>query len=138
MLTVMKEDQSLDEVNATFKSKDSEEEYHVPLESKDKNHEDDHEETVTTHELPAPYGCRSVATKTCRNVPMTVAKKEPYEKCKEVKKDPILCLLTKYILQVPSVDCGMVLKKVPELLCVPEIYDDCKDLAVQVPYIDTG
>ena len=40
--------------------------------------------------------------------------------------------------QVPSVDCGIVLKKVPELLCVPEVYEDCNDVAIQVPYIDTG
>ena len=40
--------------------------------------------------------------------------------------------------QVPSVDCGIVLKKVPELLCVPEVYEDCNDVVIQVPYIDTG
>ena len=40
--------------------------------------------------------------------------------------------------QVPSVDCGIVLKKVPELLCVPEVYEDRNDVAIQVPYIDTG
>ena len=40
--------------------------------------------------------------------------------------------------QVPSVDCGIVLKKVPELLCVPEVYEDCNDVAIQVPYIAPG
>ena len=32
-------------------------------------------------------------------------------------------------------DCGLVLKKVPELLCFPEVYEDCKDVAQEVPYI---
>ena len=50
---------------------------------------------------------------------MTVAKKMPYEKCK----------------QVASVDCGLVLKKVPELLCFPEVFEDCKDVAQEVPFI---
>ena len=50
---------------------------------------------------------------------MTVAEKMPCEKCK----------------QVASVDCGLVLKKVPELLCFPEVFEDCKDVAQEVPYI---
>ena len=32
-------------------------------------------------------------------------------------------------------DCGLVLKKVPELLCFPEVYEDCKDVAQEVPFI---
>ena len=32
-------------------------------------------------------------------------------------------------------DCGLVLKKVPELLCFPEVYEDCTDVAQEVPYI---
>ena len=85
MLTVMEEDQSLDEVNATFKDLDSlEEEFHVPLEHKRRAHGEDVKQVVSIHELPSPYGCRSVATKTCTKVPMTVANKEPYEKCKQV------------------------------------------------------
>ena len=63
---------------------------------------------------------RSVATKSCTKVPMTVAKKMPYEKCKEI----------------PSVECGVVLKKVPDLSCYPEVYEDCKDVAQEVPYLD--
>ena len=63
---------------------------------------------------------RSLATKTCSKVPMMIAKKVPYEKCK----------------QVPSVDCGVVLKKVPDLACYPEVYEDCRDVAQEVPYID--
>ena len=51
---------------------------------------------------------------------MMIAKKVPYEKCK----------------QVPSVDCGVVLKKVPDLACYPEVYEDCRDVAQEVPYID--
>ena len=68
----MEDDQSLDEVNATFTLKDlqQEEEYHVPLVKESLNPK--REEAVlaeaeklivSTHELPAPYGCRSVATK---------------------------------------------------------------------------
>ena len=43
-------------------------------------------QVVSPHQLPSPYayGCRPVATKTCTKVPVTVAKKEPYEKCEEV------------------------------------------------------
>ena len=39
------------------------------------------------------------------------------------------------MLQIASVDCGLVLKKVPELLCFPEVYEDCKDVAQEIPYI---
>ena len=72
MLTVMEDDQSLDEVNATFRVKDvQQEEYHVPLVKESLNSKRAKEEElpeaekkiVSTHELPAPYGCRSVATK---------------------------------------------------------------------------
>ena len=119
----MEEDQSLDEVNATFRVKDLQQEefHHVPLVKESLSSTRDEEKSaeaqrkiVSTHELPAPYGCRSVATKegrhlrvrinmrclspvlfnrsaqsndllqTCSRVPMTVAKKMPYEKCKQV------------------------------------------------------
>ena len=61
----MEEDQSLDEVNATFRVKDlQQEEFHVPLVKESLNSKRDEEKKiVSTHELPAPYGCRSVATK---------------------------------------------------------------------------
>ena len=68
----MEDDQSLDEVNATFRVKDvQQEEYHVPLVKESLNSKRSKEEElpeaekkiVSTHELPAPYGCRSVATK---------------------------------------------------------------------------
>ena len=68
----MEDDQSLDEVNATFRVKDvQQEEYHVPLVKESLNSKRAKEEElpeaekkiVSTHELPAPYGCRSVATK---------------------------------------------------------------------------
>ena len=63
---------------------------------------------------------RSVATKSCSKVPMRVAKKMPYKKCK----------------LVPSVDCGIVLKKVPDLICYPEVVEDCKNEVEEVPFID--
>ena len=72
---------------------------------------------------------------------MRVAKKVPYEKCKTV----------------PSVDCGVVLKTVPDLHCYPEVdykyiftyfffrkiiflkkvVEDCRDVAQEVPFIGT-
>ena len=64
---------------------------------------------------------RSLATKSCSKVPMRVAKKVPYEKCKTV----------------PSVDCGVVLKTVPDLHCYPEVVEDCRDVAQEVPFIGT-
>ena len=145
MLNVMEADQSLGEVNATISNNDQQEHFHLPITSM--NHLDNSidEETadlpdfdyhidhvdplghvvdpgpvVSHHELPAPYGCRSLATKTCSKVPMRVAKKVPYEKCKTVA----------------SVECGVVLKQVPDLACYPEAYEDCRDVAREVPYID--
>ena len=54
---------------------------------------------ITTHELPAPEGCRSYATKKCYKIPVVVPRKVPYEVCDVV----------------PDVECFQVLKKVPEL-----------------------
>ena len=34
---------------------------------------------VTTHELPAPQGCRSIAVKECYQIPIIVPRKVPYE-----------------------------------------------------------
>ena len=72
---------------------------------------------------------------------MTVAKKVPYEKCKQVREGHSGTLFSGdwFVLipvhKVASVDCGLVLKKVPELLCFPEVYEDCKDVAQEVPFI---
>merc|ERR1711974_184363 len=73
----------------------------------------------TTEELPAPPGCRSIATKTCHKVPHIVANKVPYETCEFV----------------PSVKCHLVLKKVAELECVPVVEEECNDFAKEVPYL---
>ena len=68
----MEEDQSLNEVNATFRVKDLQQEefHHVPLVKENLSSKREKEKLaeaetkiVSTHELPAPYGCRSVATK---------------------------------------------------------------------------
>ena len=70
----MEDDQSLDEVNATRRKdlQQQEEEFqvHVPLVKESLNSKRDEaklaeaeRKIVSTHELPAPYGCRSVATK---------------------------------------------------------------------------
>ena len=37
---------------------------------------------------------------------------------------------------MPSVDCGIVLKKVPDLICYPEVVEDCKNEVEEVPFID--
>ena len=86
----MEDDQSLHEVNATFRVKDDqeeeeEEEYHVPLvrESLNSKREkavvaETEEKIVSTHELPAPYGCRSVATKGGRHFRTRISIKSPY------------------------------------------------------------
>ena len=37
------------------------------------------EPVVTTHELPAPEGCRSIAVKECYKIPIVVPRKVPYE-----------------------------------------------------------
>ena len=50
---------------------------------------------------------------------MVVPKKVPYEKCKNI----------------PSVDCAIVLKKVPELECVPKVFEECMDVAQETPYL---
>ena len=72
----MEDDQSQDEVNATFRRRglqqEEEEKFHVnlPLMKESLNSKRDEKKLaeaerkiVSTHELPAPYGCRSVATK---------------------------------------------------------------------------
>ena len=73
----MEEDQSLDEVNATFRVKDLQQEefHHVPLVKEslsstryEEKSAEAQRKIVSTHELPAPYGCRSVATKEGRHL----------------------------------------------------------------------
>ena len=78
-----------------------------------------HPPVITTEELPAPYGCRAIATKTCNKVPYVVADKVPYETCK----------------LVPSVKCHLTLKNVAELECTPVISEECNDFAKEVPYL---
>ena len=36
---------------------------------------------------------------------------------------------------VPDIECVNVLKKVPELQCTPEIFEDCNDVEKKVPYL---
>ena len=60
----MEDDQSLDEVNAT-RRKDLQQQVKESLNSKrdEAKLAEAERKIVSTHELPAPYGCRSVATK---------------------------------------------------------------------------
>ena len=79
----------------------------------------EHPPIITTEELPAPPGCRSIATTTCHKVPYMVANKVPYETCE----------------LVPSVKCHLVLKKVAELECTPVVEEECNDFAKEIPYL---
>ena len=36
---------------------------------------------------------------------------------------------------MPDVECVNVLKKVPELQCTPEVYEDCNAVEKKVPYL---
>ena len=73
----------------------------------------------STEELPAPPGCRSIATTTCQKVPYKKSTKVPFETCE----------------LVPSVKCRLVLKEVAELSCTPEVYEYCENFVKEVPYL---
>ena len=80
----------------------------------------EHPPIVSTYEIPSQPGCRSLATKTCHKIPIVVPKKVPFETCKDV----------------PDVECVTVLKNVPEVNCTPEPYEECNDLARDIPYLE--
>ena len=82
----------------------------------------EHPPIVTSYEIPAPPGCRSLATKTCWKIPIIVPKKVPFETCREV----------------PDVECVTVVKNKPEIECTPEPYQDCNDVAKDIPYLEPG
>ena len=46
--------------------------------------ESSHPPIITTHELPAPPGCRSIVTKECIKIPLPVPRKVPYSVCHTV------------------------------------------------------
>ena len=61
----MEDDQSLDEVNATISNNDQHHHFHLPSypdapsQHTPKSYYEDHKPVIiSTHELPAPYGCR--------------------------------------------------------------------------------
>ena len=96
----------------------------VPLDAGHEGHVGEHVDAVgapvvTTEELPAPPGCHSIATTTCRKVPYKKKTKVPYETCE----------------LVPSVKCGLVLKEVAELDCKPVIEEECNDFAKEIPFL---
>ena len=37
---------------------------------------------------------------------------------------------------MPDVECVNVLRKVPELQCTPEVYEDCNAVEKKVPYLE--
>ena len=74
---------------------------------------------VTVTEVAAPPGCRSLATTACRSLPRVTTVKVPQEKCH----------------LEPSVVCDTVLKRVPELVCVPEVMEECNDFPKEIPFL---
>ena len=74
---------------------------------------------VTVTEVAAPPGCRSLATTACRSLPRVSTVKVPQEKCR----------------LEPSVVCDTVLKRVPELVCVPEVMEECNDFPKEIPFL---
>ena len=74
---------------------------------------------MTITEVAAPPGCRSLATTSCRALPRVTTVKVPQEKCR----------------LEPSVVCDIVLKKVPELTCVPEVLEECNDFPKEIPFL---
>ena len=129
LLTMFEKNQHLGEVKATIKPDKSVEpvNYHLNLPPESPYHEH-HEHghlpesppVITTQELPAPPGCRSLATKECVQIPVSVPRQVPYSVCRTV----------------PDVDCVHVLKTVPELQCTPEVFRDCADYEQIVPYLE--
>lgn len=92
--------------------------------------------TTSTHELPAPPGCRSIATKKCIKLPTAVPRKVS-------SLDQLIYSINTYLQVpyevcslVPDVDCVSVLKRVPELQCTPEVYKDCNDIEKKIPYLE--
>ena len=74
---------------------------------------------MTVTELAAPPGCRSLATTECRSLPRVTTVKVPQEKCH----------------LEPSVVCDTVLKRVPELTCVPEVMEECNIFPKETPFL---
>ena len=88
---------------------------HYHIDFPDHHHiESEHPPTITTHELPAPPGCRSIVTKECIKIPLTVCR------------------------TVPDIDCVRVLKSVPALQCTPEAYRECNYFEQKIPYLEEG
>ena len=75
---------------------------------------------ITTQELPAPPGCRSIATKECIKIPVSVPRQVPYSVCRTV----------------PDIECVHVLKTVPELECTPKVFQDCAEYEQRIPYLE--
>ena len=115
--------QQLGEVKATIKQGRSVDlvNYHLNLPPDPPLHPvPDLPPVITTKELPAKPGCRSLATKECVKIPVLVPRQVPYSVCRTV----------------PDVECVHVLKKVPELQCTPEVFKECADYEQSIPYLE--
>ena len=83
---------------------------------------------------PTPPGCHSVVSQDCHKVPkivknqvanpflssLYISVKVPYEKCD----------------LVPDLDCQFVLKAIPVEECKPTVKQDCRDKAIEKPYLE--
>ena len=125
LLDLFEQNQPIGEVNAKIKHPRSIRplSYHLNLPTnKDEKHihpESVYSPTITSHELHAPPGCRSIATKKCLKKPVSVPRKVPYSVCHTV----------------PDIDCVNILRSVPEVQCTPEVSRECKDKERKVPYL---
>ena len=79
-----------------------------------------HPPIVTSYNLPSEPGCRSFATQTCYKSTIIVPKHVPFETCREV----------------PDVECVTVLKNKQEIECTIEPYEECTDVAQDIPYLE--
>ena len=125
ILDLFEKNQPIWEVNPTIKHPRSicPLRYHLNLPTnKDESHippESAYPPTITSHELPAPPGCSSIATKKCLKKPASVPRKVPHTVCHTV----------------PDIDCVNILRSVPEVQCTPEVHRECKDVERKVPYL---
>ena len=74
-------------------------------------------------ELSCLYNIYLRVKKPCiRKTGLSISKKVPFETCHEV----------------PDVECVTVLKNKPEIECTPEPYEECNDVAKDIPYLEPG
>ena len=118
--TMFENNQKLGEVKATIKQHRSINPVHYHFNIPPHDYQAPFPPRVTTYELPAPPGCRTLATKECHSLPVFIPQKVPVSVCQPI----------------PDIDCVRVLKSVPELMCTPEAYKECNDFEKKIPYLE--